>query len=91
MVWTWHSRSKSASPSVNRPACGVEAADVGAIGLHALERVGEVLRIGSDLDPVWSLVSDRARAQGQSRNLTWGDRIRLSPTRIGALADQNLA
>jgi putative ATP-dependent endonuclease of the OLD family len=49
------------------------------------------LRIGSDLDPVWSLVSDRARAQGQSRNLTWGDRVRLSPTRIGALADQNLA
>jgi putative ATP-dependent endonuclease of OLD family len=49
------------------------------------------LRIGSDLDPVWSLVSDRARAQGQTRNLTWGDRVRLSPTRIGALADQNLA
>jgi hypothetical protein len=49
------------------------------------------LRIGSDLDPVWSLVSDRARAHGQSRNLTWGDRVRLSPTRIGALADQNLA
>jgi len=49
------------------------------------------LRIGSDLDPVWSLVSDRARAQGQSRNLTWGDRVRLSPTRIGALAEQNLA
>lgn len=49
------------------------------------------LRIGSDLDPVWSLVSERAGAQGQSRNLTWGDRMRLSPTRIGALADQNLA
>lgn len=49
------------------------------------------LKIGSDLDPVWSLVSDRALAQGQSRNLTWGDRIRLSPTRIGALAEQNLA
>lgn len=49
------------------------------------------LRIGSDLDPVWSLVSDRARTQGQSRNLTWGDRVRLSPTRIGALAEQNLA
>lgn len=49
------------------------------------------LRIGSDLDPVWTLVSDRARAQGLSRNLTWGDRVRLSPTRIGALADQNLA
>lgn len=49
------------------------------------------LQIGSDLDPVWTLVSDRARAQGLSRNLTWGDRVRLSPTRIGALADHNLA
>lgn len=49
------------------------------------------LSVGSDLDPVWTLVSDRARAQGQSRNLTWGDRVRLSPTRIGALADYNLA
>lgn len=36
-------------------------------------------------------MSDRATAQGLSRNLTWGDRTRLSPTRIGALADHNLA
>lgn len=49
------------------------------------------LIVGSDLDPVWTLVSDRARAQGLSRNLTWGDRVRLSPTRIGALPDHNLA
>jgi hypothetical protein len=49
------------------------------------------LQVGSDLDPVWSLVSDRAQALGLSRNLTWGDRVRLSPTRIGALADSNLA
>lgn len=49
------------------------------------------LSVGSDLDPVWNLVSDRARAQGLSRNLTWGDRMRLSPTRIGALAESNLA
>jgi hypothetical protein len=49
------------------------------------------LTVGSDLDPVWSLVSDRAQAQGLSRNLTWGDRTRLSPTRIGALAESNLA
>jgi hypothetical protein len=49
------------------------------------------LSVGSDLDPVWTLVSDRAAAQGFSRNLAWGDRIRLSPTRIGALADHNLA
>lgn len=49
------------------------------------------LSVGSDLDPVWTLVSDRAHAQGLSRNLTWGDRMRLSPTRIGALAESNLA
>jgi len=49
------------------------------------------LTVSSDLDPVWTLVSDRAQAQGLSRNLTWGDRTRLSPTRIGALAESNLA
>lgn len=49
------------------------------------------LTVGSDLDPIWTLVSDRAQAQGLSRNLTWGDRTRLSPTRIGALAESNLA
>jgi putative ATP-dependent endonuclease of OLD family len=46
---------------------------------------------GSDLDPVWTLVSARAEAPGKSRYLTWGDRARLSPNRIGALADHNLA
>lgn len=60
------------------------------------EQTGETvltvrLKVGSDLDPVWSLVSARAEAQGQTRNLTWGDRVRLSPNRIGALADHNLA
>ena len=50
------------------------------------------LKVGSDLDPVWTLVSDRAEAQGQQpRFLTWADRVRISPTRIGALADHNLA
>ncbi|MBW4332257.1 AAA family ATPase [Stakelama sp. CBK3Z-3] len=49
------------------------------------------LTVDSDLDPVWTLVSDRAQAQGLSRNLTWGDRTRLAPTRIGALAESNLA
>ena len=43
-----------------------------------------------DLEPVWTLVSDRAAAQGQSRSLNWNDRVRLAPTRIGALAEQHL-
>lgn len=49
------------------------------------------LTVGSDLDPVWTLVSDRAEAAGQSRFLTWADRSRLAPNRVGALADHNLA
>jgi hypothetical protein len=49
------------------------------------------LTVGGDLDPVWTLASDRADAAGQSRFLTWGDRTRIAPTRIGALADHNLA
>ncbi len=47
------------------------------------------LTIAGDLEPVWTLVSDRASAQ--SRNLNWADRVRLSPTRIGSLSDSNLA
>lgn len=49
------------------------------------------LTIGGDLDPIWTLASDRAEAAGQSRFLTWGDRSRIAPTRIGTLADHNLA
>jgi putative ATP-dependent endonuclease of the OLD family len=49
------------------------------------------LTVGSDLDPLWTLVSDRAEAAGQSRFLTWSDRARIAPTRVGALADRNLA
>jgi len=49
------------------------------------------LTVANDLEPVWSLVSDRAAALGQSRNLAWTDRIRLAPTRIGTLADYHLA
>jgi putative ATP-dependent endonuclease of the OLD family len=48
------------------------------------------LTVGSDLEPVWSLISDRAQAQNVARNLAWGDRERLAPTRIGALSDFNL-
>jgi putative ATP-dependent endonuclease of the OLD family len=31
------------------------------------------LRVESDLEPVWTLVSDRAKAQNANRNLTWGE------------------
>ena len=48
------------------------------------------LTIASDLEPSWSLVSERAEAQGMTRNLNWGDRVRLAPTRIGVMADYHL-
>ncbi|CAG9225646.1 ATP-dependent endonuclease [Paraburkholderia sabiae] len=49
------------------------------------------LTVRSDLEPVWSLQSDRSLAQGVERGLSWKDRQKLSPTRIGALAEHNLA
>jgi hypothetical protein len=48
------------------------------------------LTVASDLEPSWTLISERAEAQGLGRNLSWGDRVRLAPTRIGALADYHL-
>ncbi len=49
------------------------------------------LKVESDLEPTWSLMSDRAQALGQTRNLSWADRERLAPVRIGALSDHNLS
>ncbi|MFZ5492008.1 MAG: ATP-dependent nuclease [Pseudomonadota bacterium] len=48
------------------------------------------LTVASDLEPVWTLVSERAEAQGLARNLNWADRVRLAPTRIGVMADYHL-
>jgi hypothetical protein len=50
-----------------------------------------VLTVSVDLEPTWSLCSDRAAAEGLVRNLAWADRIQLSPTRIGGSADANLS
>lgn len=48
------------------------------------------LTVANDLEPSWTLVSERAQAQGLVRNLSWGDRVRLAPTRIGAMSDYHL-
>lgn len=48
------------------------------------------LTVASDLEPLWTLVSDRAAQQGIVKTLAWKDRLALAPTRIGALADFNL-
>ena len=49
------------------------------------------LTVSSDLEPSWTLVSDRAEANDLSRDLNWADRFRLAPTRIDALAEYHLA
>lgn len=48
------------------------------------------LTVANDLEPSWTLVSHRAHALGQARSLSWGDRLRLAPTRIGVMADYHL-
>ena len=48
------------------------------------------LSVAEDLEPAWCLYSDRAAAAGQSRNLIWGDRQQLAPSRIGEFAVHNL-
>jgi putative ATP-dependent endonuclease of the OLD family len=48
------------------------------------------LTVASDLEPSWTLLSDRAAQQGIVKTLAWKDRVELAPTRIGALADFNL-
>ena len=49
------------------------------------------MTVGSDLEPIWSLYSERTAAQGHARNLTWADRGRLAPTRLGVFAEHNLS
>ncbi len=49
------------------------------------------LTVASDLEPSWTLVSERAEAQGLTRNLSWSDRVRLAPMRIGVMADYHLS
>jgi putative ATP-dependent endonuclease of OLD family len=49
------------------------------------------LTVASDLEPSWSLISERALAQGLSRNLNWQDRVRIAPMRIGVAAGYHLA
>lgn len=49
------------------------------------------LTVGADLEPVWTLVSDRAAALGIERYLAWSDRQDIAPTRIGSFSDVNLS
>ncbi|MBL8388614.1 MAG: ATP-binding protein [Hydrogenophaga sp.] len=49
------------------------------------------LSVASDLEPVWSLYSERAERDGLERGLTWKDRALLAPARIGSYASSNLS
>lgn len=49
------------------------------------------LKVDSDLEPVWTLHSDRAAEQGSERGLAWKDRSRIAPARIGSFASMNLS
>lgn len=48
------------------------------------------LTVANDLEPVWTLISDRGTKDGMSRSLSWADRVRLAPTVIGTMAGYNL-
>lgn len=49
------------------------------------------LKIDSSLEPIWSLVSDRAIQQGITRMLSWTDRAKICASRIGHFAMNDLA
>ncbi len=48
------------------------------------------LTVGNDLEPSWSLLSDRAQAQGETRNISWADRVRLAPNRLDTTSAYHL-
>jgi len=59
---------------------------------HGLETVLRLnLTVSGDLEPRWRLLSKRAQDRGIDRGLNWGDRLALSPTRLGDWAENNLA
>ena len=49
------------------------------------------LQVEKDFEPQWSLISERAKAQEKSRNLSWSDRARLAPLRMGGNAQSGFS
>ncbi|MGY4230399.1 putative ATP-dependent endonuclease of OLD family [Bradyrhizobium sp. USDA 4503] len=49
------------------------------------------MEVLDDLVPRWRLFSERTEAQAEARDLAYGDRIRISPSRLGSYADSQLA
>lgn len=50
-----------------------------------------LLQVGADLEPSWTLFSERASRDGLERGLPWKDRTALAPARIGSFASSNLS
>ncbi|MFJ2492409.1 ATP-dependent nuclease [Pseudomonas iridis] len=49
------------------------------------------LSISSDLEPVWSLKSQRAEQLGQERSIAWKDRASIAPARLGNYVASSLS
>lgn len=49
------------------------------------------LQVGADLEPSWTLYSDRATQQQLERYLPWKERTALAPARIGGFTSSNLS
>lgn len=49
------------------------------------------LEVNADLEPSWTLYSERACQQQLERSLAWRDRSLLAPARIGTYANTNLS
>ncbi len=58
---------------------------------HGLETVLTIrLRVGSDLEPDWTLFSDRAETMGLECRLKWKHRALVSPNRLGVISYYHL-
>jgi putative ATP-dependent endonuclease of OLD family len=50
-----------------------------------------LLQVGADLEPSWTLFSERASRDNIERGLPWKERTTLAPARIGSFASSNLS
>lgn len=49
------------------------------------------LTVGEDLEPDWTLYSDRANKDGREKRLSWKNRELISPARLGVVSSYHLA
>lgn len=70
------------------PATGVLEDEPG-VGLETVITLR--LQVGADLEPSWTLYSNRAAQQQLERSLPWKERTALAPARIGGYTSSNLS